>query len=253
MPIHDWTRAPTGVFHQVHNAWITAPVKRMNKGLLPPHLDAMGEQKFPGAEPDVLSLQDLDRPVPPDWPIGEEGGGGVASLATKPPAVAAVDTAEELRWFDTREDQVVVRRVNGDDVVAVAEIVSEGKKSGRDRFGRFLTKNADHLAAGIHLLLVDLHPPGRTDPAGLHAAFWEFVTGDQPAAPGVAADAPLMQFSYRAGRPLNAFLQPAAPGDDLARMPLFLSAEAYLETPLPEGYADAVDTLPEKRVRRLTA
>jgi hypothetical protein len=58
-------------------------------------------------------------------------------------------------------------------VVAVIEIVSPGNKSSSHALGKFTEKGADRLDAGVHLLIVDLFPPGTFDPGGLHSAIWQ--------------------------------------------------------------------------------
>ena len=35
MPIHDWTRVPSGLFHDFHQAWTVAISRKLNTGLLP--------------------------------------------------------------------------------------------------------------------------------------------------------------------------------------------------------------------------
>ena len=35
MPIHDWTRVPSGIFHHFHGMWISELCKSLNAGLLP--------------------------------------------------------------------------------------------------------------------------------------------------------------------------------------------------------------------------
>jgi len=36
MPIHDWTRVDTGLFHDFHQGWIRALCDALNAGGLPP-------------------------------------------------------------------------------------------------------------------------------------------------------------------------------------------------------------------------
>jgi hypothetical protein len=45
----------------------------------------------------------------------------------------------------------------------------------------------------LHLLFLDLHPPTPRDPAGIHGAIWEELTGQSYAAPG---DKPLTLVAY---------------------------------------------------------
>jgi hypothetical protein len=52
------------------------------------------------------------------------------------------------------------------------------------------------LDAGIHLLVVDLFPPGPRDPQGIRRAIWSEIIGDLFQLP---ADKPLTFGSYSAG------------------------------------------------------
>ena len=49
-------------------------------------------------------------------------------------------------------------------MVAMVEIVSPGNKNNQNGLNVFVRKAHEALAAGIHLLLVDLFPPGARDP-----------------------------------------------------------------------------------------
>ena len=258
MPIHDWSRMDDGQFAHFHNGWIYAIADRLNDGLLPPGYYAAGEQKFQNVEPDVLAMLtgggargDARFPAPQPPPAG----GGVATLAARPPAVAAV---QAMPWgedsYEDREDQVSVRRGSDDRLAAVIEIVSRGNKTSRARLDRFLGKNRDYLNAGIHLLLVDLHPPGSLDPRGLHPALWARVTGRDAAPLGNGATARTLTLaSYRVEPPPEAYLQPVRVGDELTDMPLFLTPEHYVPVPLRDTYADRVKHFPPPWRERLEA
>ena len=245
MPIHDWSRVRAGRFQHFHNSWIYALADRLNDGLLPPDLFAAGEQKFPvtGDESDVLALSLSDLPPGPFAvePL-ELSGGGLKSAKARPPAVAAVQRADG--GYDRAEDQVTIRRVDGNRVVAVIELVSGGNKSSRDRFDRFLSKNGRYLLAGVHLLLVDLFPPNGLNPAGVHAALWERLTGAPPGPVGNGVPRPLTLVSYRAGGDPTAFVQPAAVGEELTDVPLFLTDDDYIDVPLRGTYAARVAAYP---------
>ena len=51
MPIHDWTRVDTGIFHDFHHAWIEELKRGLNRGLLPPDHYALAEQIASEAPP----------------------------------------------------------------------------------------------------------------------------------------------------------------------------------------------------------
>src|SRR5216683_2820486 len=63
--------------------------------------------------------------------------------------------------------------------LAVIEVVSPGTKGGRFLLDTFARTMVDFLQAGIHLLIVDLFPPSRRDPQGMHKVIWDRVR-DEP-------------------------------------------------------------------------
>src|SRR5205807_8271121 len=65
---------------------------------------------------------------------------------------------------------VVIRHTSDDRIVAMIEILSAGNKSSRHAIRSFLDKAVAALDGGVHLLLVDVHPPGPRDPHGIHRA-----------------------------------------------------------------------------------
>ena len=257
MPIHDWSRVPGAVFHSFHNGWIHAISDALNDGVLPPGYHALGERRIAGIEPDVLAFRGPaksgtggDAPAGPGSPAGSGGGG--LSLAVRPPAVSLVERGDPAAEAD-REAVVTVRAAADRGVVAVIEVASPGNKDRRRRLDAFLGKNVGLIAAGVHLLLVDLHPPGPLDPGGPHPALWERLTGRDRAAGNGAAAAVLTQASYLAGDPPRAFVEPARVGGELTDMPLFLTADLYVEVPLGATYAERVRRLPGPYRDDLTA
>src|SRR3954447_15882162 len=56
MPIHDWTRVDTGLFHDFHQGWTVALRNALNGGVLPPDYFALVEQRISGPIADVLTL-----------------------------------------------------------------------------------------------------------------------------------------------------------------------------------------------------
>jgi Protein of unknown function (DUF4058) len=239
MPIHDWARVRAGKFHHFHNSWIYRLSDRLNAGLLPPGLYAAGEQIVGEIEPDVLTLQRDDAGnaagAGPKW----HGGENVLAVEEHPPKVRSTMSADESVYV-RRQDQLAIRAVEGDRLVAVIEIVSAGNKSSRHELERLLRKAAAALTSGIHLLIVDLQPPGNLDPDGIHGAVWEYLFGSRPAAP---ADRRLTLVAYRATPP-TAYVEPAAVGDKLPDMPLFLDSDSYVSVPLEETYAQAWQGFP---------
>src|SRR4051812_4431748 len=120
MPIHDWSRAPVGLFHHFHQTWSVALCDALNGGALPEGYFALIEQSAIGFSPDVLTLR---------MPDIEEGGevarGGIA-VADAPPRTRFVSRADEAETYTAKANRVVVRK--GERVVTSIEIVSPGNK-----------------------------------------------------------------------------------------------------------------------------
>jgi hypothetical protein len=226
MPIHDWTIVDAGIFHAFHHDWITEISRALNGGLLPPNYYALPEQFAGGLGPDVLTLHS-----PAPNPVDDALQGGVA-LAEAPPQVRFRMQPESSRHA-ARAKTVTVRHVSQHQVVAMIEIVSPGNKNSANGLNAFVSKAREMLAAGVHLLLIDLFPPSTRDPEGIHRAIWADDCGPDYALPN---DKLLACVSYIGGIGGEAFEEPLAVGDTLPSMPLFLTPDVYVSTPLESTY-----------------
>jgi hypothetical protein len=243
MPIHDWTRVEAGIFHDFHHEWISTLKHALNQGILPSTYYALAEQTAGGLHPDVLALE-RTRPGASsgdDSPKESERNGGIA-LATTPPRVRFTASAE-LEVYARKRDRIAIRHVSDDRVVALVEIVSPGNKASRHALRAFVEKALEFLEAGIHLLVLDLFPPGPRDPQGIHAALWSEILDDGFQLP---PDKPLTLASYSAGYVKRAFVEPVAVGDELPPMPLFLEADVYVSVPLEATYQAAFAAVPKR-------
>jgi hypothetical protein len=146
-------------------------------------------------------------------------------------------------FYLTRQRTLVVRHATDDRVVALLEIVSQRDKNPASALEAFVRKAITALQQGFHLLIVDLYPPTRYAPAGIHSAIWSELddTTDEPV-PGQ----PLTLVSYEADRPPTAYLEPIGVGATLPDMPLFLSPGRYIDTPLEATYRAAWRGMPER-------
>ena len=246
MPIHDWTRVGAGIFHDFHHEWISTVKRVLNGGLLPPDYYALAEQIAGGLGPDVLTLENAGaKPAGSEengaTTIGEGHNGGIA-LATAPPKVRFTAAAETERYARKRS-RIAIRHTSDDRVVAILEIVSPGNKTSRHALRSFVDKALELLDAGIHLLVVDLFPPSRRDPQGIHGAIWSELEEDDFQLP---PDQPLTLVAYSAGEVKRAFIEPVAAGDTLPDMPLFLNPDVYVPMPLERSYGDAFDAVPKR-------
>lgn len=249
MPIHDWTRVGAGIFHDFHHEWISTIKRALNAGLLPPDYYALAEQIAGGLGPDVLTLETVGAgPVRRNDDEPTTAGAGIA-LATTPPKVRFTASAE-TEQYARRRSRIAIRHASGDRVVAMLEIVSPGNKASRHAFRSFVEKAAELLEAGIHLLIVDLFPPGGFDPQGVHGAIWsEIVEEDFQLPP----EQPLTLVAYSAGEMKRAFIDPVAAGEPLSDMPLFLEPDTYVPVPLEESYRAAFDGVPKRWQEELTS
>lgn len=229
MPIHDWTRVYAGIFHDFHQTWCVRIRERLNAGLLPPDHYALVDQAAVGVEPDVITLQDRTD--------DSEPGGGVATLAA--PKTRFV--AELGKFSPRRKNTVAVRHVSDDRVVAMVEVLSPGNKESNRAFRAFLDKTVDLLAKGVHLLLIDLHPPTPRDPRGIHSAISEEVAGVEFIPP---EGEPLTTVAYEATVPPRAYIEPLRVGGALPDMPVFLRPGVHVLLPLEETYMSAYDSVP---------
>jgi hypothetical protein len=236
MPVHDWTRVDAGIFHAFHHAWITDLSRALNHGLLPGEYYALPEQLAGGLGPDVLPLR---RPGGHGPPPAVGALGGAVALAVTPPKVR-YRTQREANQYAARAKGVAIRHVSNHQVVAMLEIISPGNKNNQNGLNAFVRKAPEALAAGIHLLIVDLFPPSPRDPRGIHGAVWGEDYGDYALFP----EQPLTCVSYVGGPAALAFVEPIAVGDALPEMPLFLTSELYVPVPLEATYQSAWEALP---------
>ncbi len=230
MPIHDWTRVRANRFHDFHQHWTIAICNALNQGRLPPGYFAMVEQKTGGPEPDVITL-DLT-------PSANSAPGGVA-VAVQPPK-ARFTTRVETAGYARKANRITIRHPDGD-VVAVIEIVSPGNKDSHHAIQAFSRKAVAFLLSGVHLLIVDLFPPSRRDPQGIHKVIWDRLC-DEPFV--LPPDKPLTMAAYSAGSEIVAYVEPVAVGDALPDMPIFLTPEHYVACPLEATYQTAWEQFP---------
>ncbi len=245
MPIHDWTRVTAGTFHDFHQTWLVEIKRALNAGILPPGFYALAEQIAGGLGPDVLTLEG---PVVngEDGEHGEEdarssgGGPAAVAIAERPPKVR-LHAKSEVDQYARKASAIAIRHSSNHRVVAMIEIVSPGNKNSRHAVSKFVSKAVEFLDAGVHLLIIDLIPPGGFDPRGIHAAIWEEYTGQQFVPP---PGQPLTLAAYIGGGAFEAYVEPTEVGAMLIDMPLFLDEGTYVPTPLQMTYQSAWEALP---------
>ena len=224
MPVHDWTRVDSGLFHAFHQSWTIALCNALNAGTLPRDYFALPEQNIRGPIPDVLTLR-----LSPS--ADEPSSGGALAVATAPLRTRVIRQTE-ADIYARKANRITVRHRHGN-VVAIVEIVSPGNKGSRADFRSFIEKAADLIRQDIHLLIIDLFPPGPRDPQRLVKAIWdEFEEEDLDLPP----EKPLTLASFDAGPMRMACFEPLAVGDSLLDMPLFLKPGFYVPAPLESTY-----------------
>ena len=235
MPVHDWTRVGAGIFHYFHLEWIGDLSRVLNRGLLPGDYYALAEQIAGGPGPDVLTLQSREGQAGPT----EEPPGGIL-LATTPPKVKFRARAEP-DVYAAKARSVVIRHSSNHRIVAILEVVSPGNKSTRHAIRAFLDKAVQILRSGIHLVVVDLFPPGPRDPQSIHKLIWdEFIDNDF----ALPSSQSLTLAAYIGGPFPEAFVEPVEIGEPLVDVPLFLTPEVYVSGPLEATYQSAMEAVP---------
>jgi hypothetical protein len=193
----------------------------------------MAEQRAAGFGPDVLTLE-LASNGHAEAGAEAASSGGTGLLLAAPKARLAGET--EMDFYRRKQNTVTVRHASGDRVVAVVEIVSAGNKSSQHALRGFVQKAPDLFDQGIHLLVVDVYPPGPRDPQGVHGTIWLESTGQEYELP---PQKPLTLAAYEADLALRAYVEHLAVGDGLIDMPLFLRPRAHIELPLEKTYQAA--------------
>jgi hypothetical protein len=237
VPIHDWTRVDAGLFHSFHQRWISSLCDSLNLGRLPADYFALAEQSIREAVPDVLTLRlssgDEDSSAGP----GQTG----LAVAEAPPRACVVQRSE-ADIYAWKANRIVVRHRHGE-IVAVVEIVSPGNKGSKSELQAFVDKSVRLIRQGIHLLVIDIFPPTKRDPQGIHKLIWdEFEEDEEYQLP---ADKPLVLAAYDAGPSRVAYVEFVGVGDPLPEMSIFLRPGYYIRAPLDETYQTSWSVFPK--------
>ncbi len=219
MPVHDWTRVAVDIFHSFHMGWITHLRDALNGGLLSSEYYALGEQHTEQPMTDVVTsfLPDGDLPT---RELGRLTGNEI---------------------YRHLRRTLAIRHISGHRLIAMIEIASPANKDRLESVDSFAAKTLDALDLGVHVLLLDLLPPGRHDPRGLHGAVWSQVDETPYDLP---EDERLTLAAYTAGPPVEAYVEHVRIGSPLPEMPLFLHRERYIPTPLETTYLTAYRGVP---------
>jgi len=235
MPVHDWTRVEDGIFHHFHNEWMTGLCNALNKGLLPEGYYALIEQHAGSYIADVLTLQHDASASPLPIDAG-------TTVTQAPPRVRRRLTASAVAR--RRRKTVTIRHVSGHRIVALLEAVSPANKDRARTVRDFAVKVEDAVRQGVHVLMLDLLPPGRHDPQGMHGVIWERLTSDSSPYELPSAE-PLTLASYVAEALPTAHIEHIAVGKPLPQMPLFISPKEHIDVPLEATCQVAYHNVPK--------
>jgi hypothetical protein len=240
--VHDWTLVNAGVFHGFHTTWIGQIHLALNGGLLPKGYYALPEQHAAERITDVLTLHESPDYPPP--PFAPPIAGGTA-LAEVPPRVRWKRSFDQLDALERQRRTLAIRHVSGHRLIAMLEIISPANKDRPAHVEKFVEKAEMALEAGVHLLLVDLFPPGRHDPQGIHGAINErLLSEDDGVEDPISTDEPMTLASYAAGSPIECYFEQVGVGAALPPMPLFLQPDRYINAPLEETYQTSFKGMP---------
>jgi len=242
MSVHDWTKVEAGIFHHMHVAWVPEISKALNGGLLPDGYYALVEQHAGKAIPDVLTLHGSPPPQKPRLSPPPDTGG--IAVAEAPPRVRRQETFDPSTL--ARRRTLAVRHVTGHRLVAILEILSPANKDRPQTIEDFAAKVVSALDLGIHVLVVDLFPPGPADAQAIHGVIRnQLKLSDEPY--DLPAHEPLTLVSYQAAPTIEACLEHLATGAILPDMPLFIRPDRYVDVPLESTYQSAYSGMPQFR------
>jgi hypothetical protein len=152
--------------------------------------------------------------------------------------------------YSRLQRSVVIRHTSDDRIVAMIEVLSAGNKSSRHAIRAFLDKAVAALDGGVHLLLIDVHPPGPRDPNGIHAALLKEISTEEYV---LSPERPLTAAAYIGGAVVDAFVSHFAVGQEIPQMPVFLTRENYIHVPLEKTYMAAWNDVPLRYQETLCA
>jgi hypothetical protein len=212
MPVHDWMRVSDGTFHDFHYSWVLEIKRALKRGLLPKGYYVMAEQF----------------------------GGALGQTRT----TIARDSYARL------QRSLIIRHTSNNRIVAMIEVLSAGNKASRHAIRSFVDKAVSALDGGIHLLLVDVHPPGPRDPHGIHGVLMNEIGTEEYI---LGKERPLTAVAYIGGTRVEVFVSHFAVGEPIPRMPLFLTRENYVYVPLEAAYMAAWEDVPPQYQEALLA
>ena len=151
--------------------------------------------------------------------IEAAGGVPVLNILAEPPSPGPGDAAgpgDQVQGRARAADRIAVRHEDGR-IIAFVEILSSEDKASDAALRAFVATMAKAIARGVHVLVVDLFPPGPHDPQGIHKAIWdELEELDFASARRPAADRGVLRLGPDAGELRGAVRRRGHPARDAA-------------------------------------
>jgi len=141
------------------------------------------------------------------------------------------------------QSPVGVHRSKDDQLEALVEVISPDNKAGREALQSFVSTSVELLQRHIHLLIVDLHPPGVRDPHGSLIEIWNAIARKKW---GTPPDKPVNLAAYEADVTVRAYVDHVKVGGVLPEMPLFLEPQQAVNIPLETSYQQAFAAVPRR-------
>jgi hypothetical protein len=241
MQIHDWDFSKYYLFHTLHLDWVVHLAQRLNHGVLPKSYFALNETLNL-----VPPLGFTELPEPDGQIRRSRADEGFQYADDFPPHTRFTFRVEQIEYA-TR--CITVRDDNHAPVAAILWVSAQEKQLGH-RWRALMQHIVAALAHELHLLVIDLFPPGRWDPNGIHGAIWDQFRNQSFALP---PDLNRTIVSYDAGQEKAAYVEPVAAGMHMPDMPLFIRPGMYVNVPLAESYEAAWSSTPDVIRRAIEA
>jgi hypothetical protein len=211
--MHDWSRAPGWLWHQMELGWALALCDACNRLL--PQTEYYALTEYASASPDSSISFDV-----PD---------------------TAFDGLDDEAFAAAKRRSVAVRRVKDHRKVALIEVTCPAIKRSEAVYSAFIAKALAARELGLGMLVIDPFPPGKFDPDGIPSAIWQSLSGRALAR---SADQPLTVASFLPSRESVLLVELVAVGDTLPEMPLGYEPECVISMPLESTYTAAWQTFP---------
>ena len=234
MPLHDWTKVNSGLYHHFHQVWMVEISRALNRGKLPKNLSALVEQRTGFKQPEAVAVE-VAIPDEP-WP----SSGGTAVLER--PRTRIPRKSEDEHYAESASRIVLRHRLGR--IVAFIEIASPGNKDGRPALDEFVEKIVESLRQGIHVLVIDPGPPTPRDPDGIHKAIWDQIHVEDFDLPS-NQNRVLASYEFEMRGAYTSHIETVGVGDSLPEMPLFIAPGVHVLVPLEGPYMAACQDTPD--------